>query len=95
MSRFLERLERDRDFYKLKNRMTEKELDKIKMENDYLKKRNKVLEIVEMYLPQRIATYKKKNGTEFIIQELQLLSDALEYEKNKLREKEDEQIQED
>ena len=91
MNRFLERLERDNNFYRLENHRLIKELTKLEQENDYLKKRNKVLEMVEKYLPQRIATYKKKNGTEFIIQELQLLADALEYEKNKLKEKEYEQ----
>lgn len=87
MSSFLERLERDRNFYKLENRRMVKELTKVNVENEYLKKRDKVLEMVEKYLPQRI----EKLSNQHAIHELQLLSDALEYEKNKLKEIEDEQ----
>lgn len=87
MNKFLERLERDNNFYRLEHHRLIKELTKVEQENEYLKKRNKVLEMVEKYLPQRI----EKLKNEYAIHELQLLSDALEYEKNKLKEIKDEQ----
>ena len=89
MSRILERLERDRNFYKLKNQMVEKELDKVKQENEYLRKRDKTLTVLEKSLPQRIAAYKKKNAPAPVIQELEYISNMLMLEKEKLLQKEE------
>ena len=84
-----DRLKRDRNFYKLKKQMAEKELDKVKQENEYLKKRDKTLTALEKSLPQRIASYEKKNAPAPVIQELEYISNMLMMEKEKLLEKEE------
>lgn len=88
-----DRLERDRNFYKLQKQIAEKELDKVKQENEYLKKRDKTLTSLENSLPQRIAAYKKKNAPAPVIQELEYISNMLLMEKEKLlqREEQDEE----
>lgn len=84
----LERLKRDRNFFELEKKRLEKELDKICIENTYLKKRESTLTALEKSLPQRIEAYKKKNAPEIIIKELQFFDDMLKFEKEKLLNKE-------
>jgi len=84
-----ERLERDRNFYKLEKKRLEKELDEIKQENEYLKKRDKTLTALENSLPQRIAAYKKNNAPAPVIQELEYISNMLAEEKARLLQKEE------
>ena len=84
-----ERLERDRNLYKLElERMTKKEA-KARQENEYLKKRDKTLTALENSLPQRIAAYKKNNAPAPVIQELEYISNMLSMEKEKLLQKEE------
>ena len=84
-----DRLERDRNFYKLQKQIAEKELDKVKQENEYLKKREKTLIALEKSLPQRIAAYEEKNAPAPVIQELEYISNMLLLEKEKLLEREE------
>ena len=89
MNKFLERLERDNNFYRLENHRMVKELTKLKVENEYLKKRDKTLTALEKSLPQRIASYEKKNAPAPVIQELEYISNMLLLEKEKLLQKEE------
>lgn len=84
-----ERLERDRNFYKLENQRMVKKITKLEQENEYLKKRDKTLTALENSLPQRIAAYKKNNAPAPVIQELEYISNMLLMEKEKLLQKEE------
>ena len=88
----MERMKRDKNFYQMRLKMSQLEYDKLKMEYDYLKKRNATLTALEKSLPQRIETYKQKNAPDIIIEELTLLHNMLMEEKNKLLENDDEQV---
>ena len=61
----------------------------IKIENEYLKKRDKTLTALENSLPQRIAAYEEKNAPAPVIQELEYISNMLLLEKEKLLQKEE------
>jgi hypothetical protein len=84
-----ERLERDRNLYKLENQRMVKKMTKLEQENEYLKKRDKTLTALENSLPQRIAAYKKNNAPAPVIQELEYISNMLSMEKEKLLQKEE------
>ena len=84
-----ERLERDRNLFKLENQRMIKEIAKLQQENEYLKKRDKTLTALENSLPQRIATYEKNNAPAPVIQELEYISNMLLLEKEKLLQKEE------
>lgn len=82
----LEREKRNKNLLELENKELVKKNIKYETENYYLKKRDKTLTALENSLHQRIETYKSKNAPEIIIKELQLLSNMLIEEKNKLLE---------
>lgn len=90
-----ERLKRDKNYLELDNKRLFKKLTKIEVENDRLKKRDKLLETVELYLQHRIKKITELNDNRYNIAiiELENLSNALEYEKinlNKVEEYEEE-----
>ena len=90
-----ERLKRDKNFLELDNKRLFKKLTKVEVENDRLKKRDKLLETVELYLQHRIKKISDINDNRYNIAiiELKSLSEALEYEKvkiNKVEEDEEE-----
>ena len=84
----LERLKRDKNLFELEKKRLEKELDKISIENTYLKKRESTLTALENSLPQRIKKYKENNAPKEVIMELQYINDMLAAEKEKLLNKE-------
>lgn len=95
MDREFERLKRDKNFLELDNKRLFKKLTKVEVENDRLKKRDKLLETVELYLQHRIKKISDINDNRYNIAiiELKSLSEALEYEKvkiNKVEEDEEE-----
>lgn len=95
MDREFERLKRDKNFLELDNKRLFKKLTKVEVENDRLKKRDKLLETVELYLQHRIKKISEINDNRYniAILELKNLSEALEYEKikiNKVDENEEE-----
>lgn len=95
MDREFERLKRDKNFLELDNKRLFKKLTKVEVENDRLKKRDKLLETVELYLQHRIKKLSEINDNRYniAILELKNLSEALEYEKikiNKVDENEEE-----
>lgn len=92
--KIIERLTRDRNLYVMENARLTKLNDTKDQRISYLEKRDNTLTALEKSLPQRIETYKKKNAPEVIIKELQLLSDMLSLEKEKLMEKEVEENEE-
>lgn len=90
----IERLKRDKNLFELEKKRLEKELDKISIENTYLKKRESTLTALENSLPQRIKKYKENKAPNEVIKELQFINDMLMMEKEKLlnKEVEDEKI---
>lgn len=95
MDREYERLKRDKNFLELDNKRLFIKLTKVEVENDRLKKRDKLLETVELYLQHRIKKISDVNDSRYNIAVLELknLSNALEYEKvnlDKIEEDEDE-----
>lgn len=82
----VEKLERQVKYLKLKNQIEIKDNVKLKLENEYLTKCNKVLETVEQYLPHRINVLKeaKTDKYDIAILELQKLADALNVERKKM-----------
>lgn len=95
MDREYERLKRDKNFLELDNKRLFIKLTKVEVENDRLKKRDKLLETVELYLQHRIKKISDINDNRYniAILELKNLSEALEYEKikiNKVDENEEE-----
>lgn len=91
MTDYIERVKRDRNLYKLKKEMAEKKLDKVKQENEYLKKRDKILTAFEKSLPQRIEKYKKNNAPVPVIQELEYINNMLILEKERINNEEQEE----
>ncbi len=85
-----ERLRRDRNLFQLENTRLNKKI--LMMEDNYnkLTKRNKVLEMVEKYLPDRINKLKDIKEYSTAVLELQSLSDALSYERKKIDNEEEE-----
>ena len=83
MDREYERLKRDKNFLELDNKRLFIKLTKVEVENDRLKKRDKLLETVELYLQHRIKKISDINDSRYNIAVLELenLSKALEYEK--------------
>ena len=95
MDREYERLKRDKNFLELDNKRLFMKLTKVEVENDRLKKRDKLLETVELYLQHRIKKISDINDSRYNIAVLELnnLSNALEYEKvnlDKIEEDEEE-----
>ena len=88
-----ERLRRDRNLYQMENTRLNKKL--LMMEDNYnrLLKRDKVLEMVEKYLPDRISKLIDFKEYSTAVIELQSLSDALSYERKKI-DNEDEETEE-
>lgn len=86
MDREYERLKRDKNFLELDNKRLFIKLTKVEVENDRLKKRDKLLETVELYLQHRIKKISDINDNRYniAILELKSLSEALEYEKVKI-----------
>lgn len=90
----IERLKRDKNLFELEKKRLEKELDKISIENIYLKRRDATLTALEKSLPQRIKKHKENKAPKEVIMELQYINDMLASEKEKLlnKEVEDEEI---
>lgn len=65
--------------------------DKMEQRNAFLESRNKILELVESYLPHRINAISNMKDAryDYAILELKKLSDALDMEKEKLENKGD------
>lgn len=80
----MERMKRDKNFYEMKAKMEQLKYDKLKVEYDYLKRREATLTAFEKSLPQRIKVYKSKKAPQVIIDELTLLSNMLAEEKERL-----------
>lgn len=89
-----ERLVRDRNYYEMEFKQQLKKMAKIEAENEYLKKRDKTLTILEESLPQRIAKYKENNAPAPVIMELEYISNMLAEEKAMLLQKEEQEDEE-
>lgn len=87
----IERLKRDKNFAEERLKILQRKYDKIEQRNTFLESRNKILELVESYLPYRINAISKMNDAryDYAILELKRLSDALNMEKEKLENKGD------
>lgn len=87
----VERLRRDKNFAEEKLKAFQKKYDKMEQRNTFLESRNKILELVETYLPHRINVISNMKDTryDYSILELKKLSDALDMEKEKLENKGD------
>ena len=85
-----ERLRRDRNLFQLENTRLNKKILMMKDNYNKLTKRNKVLEMVEKYLPDRINKLKDIKEYSTAVLELQSLSDALSYERKKIDNEEEE-----
>ena len=72
-------------------KILQRKYDKMEQRNTFLESRNKILELVESYLPHRINAISKMNDAryDYAILELKKLSDALDTEKEKLENKGD------
>ena len=86
----IERLTRDKNLEKERLKILQRKYDKMEQRNTYLENRNKILELVETYLPHRINAIFNTNDTRYDYASLELkkLSEALVIEKNKLENKE-------
>lgn len=86
----IERLTRDKNLEKERLKILQRKYDKMEQRNTYLENRNKILELVETYLPHRINAISNTNDTRYDYASLELkkLSEALVIEKNKLENKE-------
>ena len=87
----IERLKRDKNFAEERLKILQRKYDKIEQRNTFLESRNKILELVESYLPHRINVISKMNDAryDYAILEIKKLSDALDTEKEKLENKGD------
>ena len=87
----IERLKRDKNFAEERLKVLQKKYDKMEQKNTFLESRNKILELVETYLPHRInvISHMKDTRYDYSILELKKLSDALDMEKKKLENKGD------
>ena len=85
----IERLIRDKNYLELELKTQIKKMAKIEAENEYLKKRDKTLTILEEALPKRIARYKEINAPTPVIMELEFINNMLAEEKAKLLQKEE------
>lgn len=87
----IERLKRDKNFAEEKLKIFQKKYDKMEQRNTFLESRNKILELVETYLPHRInvISHMKDTRYDYSILELKKLLKALVIEKEKLENKED------
>ena len=87
----IERLKRDKNFAEERLKILQRKYDKIEQKNTFLESRNKILELVESYLPHRINVISNMKDTryDYSILELKKLSDALDMEKEKLENKGD------
>lgn len=87
----IERLKRDKNFAEERLKILQRKYDKMEQRNTFLESRNKILELVEIYLPHRINVISNTKGTryDYSILELKRLSDALDMEKEKLENKGD------
>lgn len=87
----IERLKRDKNFAEERLKILQRKYDKIEQRNTFLESRNKILELVELYLPHRINVISNMKDTryDYSILELKKLSDALDMEKEKLENKGD------
>lgn len=86
----IERLTRDKNLEKERLKILQRKYDKMEQRNTFLESRNKILELVESYLPHRINAISSTNDTRYDYASLELkkLSEALVIEKNKLENKE-------
>ena len=86
----IERLKRDKNLKELENKELIKKVAKQDMEIYYLKRVNKTFELTESYLKHRIKQISDKKDTryDYAILELKKLSDALEFERKKIENKE-------
>ena len=87
----IERLKRDKNFAEERLKILQRKYDKMEQRNTFLESRNKILELVETYLPHRINVISNMIDTryDYSILELKKLSDALDMEKEKLENKGD------
>lgn len=87
----IERLKRDKNFAEERLKILQRKYDKMQQRNTFLESRNKILELVESYLPHRINVISKMNDAryDYAILEIKKLSDALDTEKEKLENKGD------
>lgn len=87
----IERLKRDKNFAEERLKILQRKYDKMEQRNTFLESRNKILELVESYLPHRINVISKMNDAryDYAILEIKKLSDALDMEKEKLENKGD------
>lgn len=87
----IERLKRDKNLAEERLKILQRKYDKMEQRNTFLESRNKILELVESYLPHRINAISKMNDAryDYSILELKKLSDALDMEKEKLENKGD------
>lgn len=87
----IERLKRDKNFAEERLKILQRKYDKMEQRNTFLESRNKILELVETYLPHRInvISHVKDTRYDYSILELKKLSDALDMEKEKLENKGD------
>lgn len=87
----IERLKRDKNLAEERLKILQRKYDKMEQRNTFLESRNKILELVESYLPHRINVISKMNDAryDYAILEIKKLSDALDTEKEKLENKGD------
>ncbi len=87
----IERLKRDKNLAEERLKILQRKYDKMEQRNTFLESRNKILELVESYLPHRINAISNMKDTryDYSILELKKLSDALAMEKEKLENKGD------
>lgn len=87
----IERLKRDKNLAEERLKILQRKYDKMEQRNTFLESRNKILELVETYLPHRInvISHMKDTRYDYSILELKKLSDALDMEKEKLENKGD------
>lgn len=87
----ISRLERDKNLLLLENKTLKEKLELEKSKNEFLIKREKVLQTVESYLIGRIKVLKKISNKEFEFAtiELEKLSNALEEERQMIYKKEE------
>lgn len=89
----IERLKRDKNIAEERLKILQKKYDKMEQRNTFLESRNKILELVESYLPHRINAISSTNDTRYDYASLELkkLSEALVIENEKLENKGDEE----
>lgn len=87
----IERLKRDKNLAEERLKILQRKYDKMEQKNTFLESRNKILELVESYLPHRINVISKMNDAryDYAILEIKKISDALDMEKEKLENKGD------